>query len=67
VQIWGDNNSNPQRWKFELQADGSYEVIPQHDTTKRLKVNGGGTTNGTAVQSWADDNSNALRWKLLKQ
>ena len=61
VQIWSDNNTSAQRWKFEIQADGAYEIIPQYDAAKRLKVNGGGTSNGTSVQGWSDDNSEAVR------
>jgi len=67
VSIWGDNNSNPQRWRVEKQSDGSYELIPQHATGARLNVSGGGTANATNVDIWTDQNQPYQRWTLQSQ
>ncbi|MCW1885550.1 RICIN domain-containing protein [Luteolibacter flavescens] len=67
VSLWTDNNSNPQRWRVELQTDGSYELIPQHATGMRLNVASAGTSNGTNVDIYADQNSNSQRFVLQSQ
>lgn len=67
VSIWGDNNSNPQRWRVEKQSDGSYELIPQHATGSRLNVAGGGTANATNVDIWTDQDQAHQRWTIQSQ
>lgn len=67
VSIWGDNNSTPQRWRAELQSDGSYEMIPQHAAGARLNVTGAGTASSTNVDISADQNIPSQRFTLMSQ
>jgi hypothetical protein len=62
VQLWGSNSGNRQRWTAQLQADGSFELISNFDTTKRVDVSNAGGS-GANVQVWGDSNQPNQRWK----
>lgn len=64
VQQWSWLGGNNQRWTFELQTDGYYEIKPNHTTGKNLDVNGGSGVNGTKIQIWTDNNGNNQRFKI---
>ncbi len=67
LQVATRTGATNQRWKAELQADGSFEIYPLHNTTKRMDVNGRSTANGAALISWQDNNGTNQRWKAVKQ
>ncbi|MET0261865.1 MAG: DNRLRE domain-containing protein [Rariglobus sp.] len=61
VSVSTDANGSNQRWQVQLQADGSYELIPQHATGARLDVPGASDANGY-IQISADINGTGQRW-----
>lgn len=64
IHQWDYVGGNNQKWYFEYQSDGYYEIKPQHVSGKNLDISSGGTANGTKVQQWSDNNSNAQRFKV---
>lgn len=64
VQQWNWNGGNSQRWTFELQSDGSYEIKANTTSGKNLDVNGGSPANGTRLQIWTDNNGNNQRFVI---
>ncbi len=63
IHLWTDNNLDCQRWDFQLQTDGSYE-IKRRGTVFNLDAAGCGNTAGTALQLWDDNNLNCQRWTI---
>ena len=61
VQIWSENSSGAQYFKFIRDVDGSYRILnPQ--ANKSLDVNGASTKAGANVQIWANNNTCAQKW-----
>lgn len=48
LRLSKSNESDTQKWKFQLQEDGYYRIQNQHDQ-KCLSVSGSGTFNGTGL------------------
>lgn len=64
VRLWDDLNNECQRWLFELQSDGSYE-IKRKNTVLNLDAYNCGNLAGTNVWMWNDNNLNCQRWIVL--
>ena len=63
VNLYTDNNSNAQRWKFYY-YDGRYVIKSKVGTV--VDVPNGDFSNGKNVQTWERNNSSAQQWKLTK-
>lgn len=66
VQLWDDLNNDCQKWVFQGQSDGSYEIKARYSTGLNLDVlNCLGA--GANVRMWNDLNNNCQRWILEAQ
>jgi surface antigen len=66
VQLWDDLNNDCQKWVFQRQSDGSYEIKAKYNTGLNLDVlNCLGA--GANVRMWNDLNNNCQRWILEAQ
>lgn len=66
IQIWANNDSLAQRYKFEKIENGYYKIIAQC-SEKSLYVENGITGNGTNLKQWDYDSSLASqKWMLEK-
>ena len=63
INLYTDNNSNAQRWKFYY-YDGRYVIKSKVGTV--IDVPNGDFSNGKNVQTWERNNSSAQQWKLTK-
>ncbi len=62
LQLYDDINNSCQRYTFQLQSDGFYE-IKRFETNQNFDVYYCGGA-GTAVRLWDDFSNNCQRWKL---
>ena len=65
LQIWGNANSNNQKFNVTSLGNGYYSIQSVH-ADKALDVAGGGTANGTNVQQYEANGSDAQQW-MIKQ
>ncbi|MDE5600294.1 MAG: RICIN domain-containing protein, partial [Oscillospiraceae bacterium] len=65
IQIWTNNDSLAQRYKFEKIENGYYKIIAQC-SEKSLYVEDGKTENGTKLKQWDYDSLAAQKWMLEK-
>ena len=63
VQLYEDNGTNAQKFRFTRQADGSY-IICNVNSGKVLDCAGAGKTNGTNIQQHTSNGTAAQRWKV---
>ena len=63
VQLYEDNGTNAQKFRFTRQADGSY-IICNVNSGKVLDCAGAGKTNGTNIQQYTSNGTAAQRWKV---
>ena len=63
VQIYKDNGTNAQKFRFTRQTDGSY-IICNVNSGKVLDCAGAGKTNGTNIQQYTSNGTAAQRWKV---
>lgn len=61
VQIWQNNNSGAQKWKFSRNGDGSYTIVNAANG-KALDVRNASAASGTNIQQWSKNGSAAQRW-----
>ena len=71
VQLFYNNGSNAQKWKFNLITEsyksienGSYTIHSLLNQNKTLDVSGGNTNNGTNIQLWESNETDAQIWKV---
>ncbi|MDO4618712.1 MAG: RICIN domain-containing protein [Clostridia bacterium] len=56
VGVWGDNDSNAQRW-YVYAVTGGYKLVPKHATNMALDC----STNAKAMQIWQDNEGSATQ------
>lgn len=66
IQIWGDNNTDNQKWKIKKEEDGFY-TITNLKTDKCLEVANGNYVSGTNVQQYQNNNGDAQRWSIIQK
>ncbi len=65
IQVYDDNGSSAQKWKLNLESDGSYTLQPACSNSKVMNVeNGNGATNGTNVELYQKNNSSAQKFTI---
>lgn len=65
VHIWGDTNTNNQRWIARELEGGHFAFSPVHAPSKALDVQGRGTVNETNIHIWDFSADNpAQQWKV---
>jgi surface antigen len=67
VQVWWDLNNNCQKWVFQLQTNGTYEIKTKNNLALNLDAAGCGSYAGTNVAVWYDNDLNCQRWFLYPQ
>lgn len=65
IQIWTDNGTTAQQWKFKENADGSISFI-NVNSNKLLDITNGKDENGTRVQIYTDNGTSSQKWKLIR-
>lgn len=63
IYIYERSNVSNQRFRFELNDDGTYTIFATH-SNKVLDVQGAGMNNGTNVWQYQKNGSNAQKWYL---
>ena len=66
VQLYANNNTNAQKFKFTFDAATGYYKITNVATGKVLDVSGGTMKNGANIQQYASNNTLAQRWILKR-
>lgn len=66
VQMWGNNMSCAQLWRFRKNDDGTYNII-SFCSDNVLDVTAGASKDGTNIQLWDYNGSIAQKWKLIKK
>lgn len=63
VQLYSSNNTNAQKYRFELIGNGTYKIV-NVNSGKVLDVAGGSTANGAALQQYTSNNTVAQQWTV---
>ena len=63
VQLYSSNNTNAQKYRFELIGNGTYKIV-NVNSGKVLDVAGGCTANGAALQQYTSNNTVAQQWTV---
>lgn len=63
IQLYKDNGSNAQKFRFSYQPDGYY-IITNISSGKAVDCAGAGREYGTNIQLYEQNSSSAQRWKL---
>ena len=59
IQIYGNNNTDAQKWKLHPNADGSFQITSKATKDKKALTNGPkSTTSGQPVQSYTRKEEN---------
>lgn len=65
IQIWTDNGTTSQQWKFRENGDGSISFI-NVNSNKLLDITNGNNENGTPLQIYEDNGTSSQKWRLIK-
>ena len=65
IQIFNENNTLAQTWKF-IRGSDNYYTIKNPATGMVLDVAGGSTSNGGNVQLYSSNNTCAQKWQVVK-
>ena len=65
TQVYADNATPAQRWRFSQLGSGLYKIV-NVATGKVLDVAGASTYNGARVQQYADNGTKAQQWAVRK-
>lgn len=65
LQVYGQNNTSAQKFRFRKHSDGTYEIV-NIGSGKALDVYGGSFDNGANVWQYSRNSSDAQRWLPLK-
>ena len=63
VQLWGNNTTAAQRWRFIDCGNGYYEIVSVK-SGKALDVSNARCGNGAVVQQWTRNGTKAQRWRI---
>lgn len=71
VQLWTiDRNATHHQFKIVYRKTENnlrwYSILPNHDTSMSLDVNGGNSTDGTNIQLWGDDQNNSKLFAFVR-
>ena len=65
IQVYDENDSDAQKWKLNLESDGTYTLQPACSDTKVMDVAGGNiTTDGANVQLYQQNNTAGQKFTI---
>lgn len=64
IQVYDDNGSSAQKWKLNLESDGTYTLQPACSDDKVMNVEGGTATNGANVDLYQNSSSSAQKFTI---
>ncbi len=68
IQIYGNNNTDAQKWKLHPNADGSFQITSKATKDKKALTNGPkSTTSGQPVQSYTRKEGNEHQTGILNR